>query len=107
MSEYQNRPKIKFAEVREYQSANGKPYFSFYLGKVKALMYRAEPVGNHVAAKAPMSPAPSSPCLVGSGLSLARMGSATLKTFSSSAYSRPLPSPFGCSTFTRSGCSRQ
>lgn len=52
MSDYQARPKIKLADVREYQSANGKQYFSFYLGRTKALMFRddrAEPAGNAVA----------------------------------------------------------
>jgi hypothetical protein len=49
MSEYPNRPRVKMAEVREYTSANGKQYFSFYLGKAKLLLFRddrAEPPGN-------------------------------------------------------------
>lgn len=52
MSEYQNKPKIRLATVREYKSASGKQYFSFYMANGKFLLFRdenAEPTGNAVA----------------------------------------------------------
>jgi hypothetical protein len=52
MSDYQPRPKIKLADVREYKSANGKQYFSFYMANGKFLLFRdekAEPTGNAIA----------------------------------------------------------
>lgn len=52
MSEYPNRPRVRFAEVREFVSANGRPYFVAFLGKTKLIMLRndrAEPPGNATA----------------------------------------------------------
>jgi hypothetical protein len=49
---YPKRPRIKFAEVREYRAANGNNYFSFFLGRTKAILFKdkdAEPVGNSIA----------------------------------------------------------
>jgi hypothetical protein len=37
---YQSRPRVRLAEVREKKSANGKTYFSFYIGKARATMFR-------------------------------------------------------------------
>jgi len=45
-------PKLKFAELREYESRNGRRYFAGYLGKVKLLMFEdrsAELTGSELA----------------------------------------------------------
>jgi hypothetical protein len=40
MVDYQPRPRVRFAEVREKKAANGRTYYSFYMGKVRATMFR-------------------------------------------------------------------
>jgi len=52
MSNYPKQPQIKFAEMREYISASGKPYLTGYLGRTKLILFRddnAEISGNEVA----------------------------------------------------------
>jgi hypothetical protein len=42
MAEYQKQPQVKVADVREYVSANGKQYFSYYAGRAKYLLFKDE-----------------------------------------------------------------
>jgi hypothetical protein len=47
-----NSPKLKFSELREYESKGGRRYFAGYLGKLKLLMFEdrnAELIGSEVS----------------------------------------------------------
>src|SRR4051794_19885921 len=52
MPEFQRQPQVRIADVREYVSANGKQYFTYYAGRAKYLLFRddnAVCTGNEVA----------------------------------------------------------